>query len=498
MDTLLPLLAYSLPFVMAIGLALVVIGYAGVLLGQPWLLMMPFLAALFWISANTFGSIDAVSSVSLLNRGSGVLLFPAFLWAILFSLVWIRFTSLFGMGRQATRMLPLTPWFAAWTVLMLGHVAIGVFSGISLARILSPSGFSHIVWLWVLVSAMVATFTRQTDGRRLALFIMAMGLARAVFGLVRFAAFGGDPVNAYANREGLTLKVTFFDLNDSLLCTLSMCIALVMLFRSVPAGGWRGWQKVLLWATVVLPALCIVLSFRRTVWVGTVLALSFVLLQLPHRVRWRLLVSAAPAVLVGIGYASWKRLSQVRGGGGNFLYDITSRRVGAESSRLLELQLAWSSFLDHPLLGVGSWGVYDGWRRIAWQIESGEGGGGAFLHSGVLHVALKTGLVGLVLLVGTVAAFVLAWRRLRRSLPAAAMPLAVAGVAGVLFTLPDWLLGTPVPQVRTMMLLGLCMSLPFVAERCFAGAAAAVPAQAGRSVARGRQPHSAWTQVRPS
>ena len=498
MDTLLPLLAYSLPFVMAIGLALVVIGYAGVLLGQPWLLMMPFLAALFWISANTFGSIDAVSSVSLLNRGSGVLLFPAFLWAILFSLVWIRFTGLFGMGRQATRMLPLTPWFAAWTVLMLGHVAIGVFSGISLARILSPSGFSHIVWLWVLVSAMVATFTRQTDGRRLALFIMAMGLARAVFGLVRFAAFGGDPVNAYANREGLTLKVTFFDLNDSLLCTLSMCIALVMLFRSVPAGGWRGWQKVLLWATVVLPALCIVLSFRRTVWVGTVLALSFVLLQLPHRVRWRLLVSAAPAVLVGIGYASWKRLSQVRGGGGNFLYDITSRRVGAESSRLLELQLAWSSFLDHPLLGVGSWGVYDGWRRIAWQIESGEGGGGAFLHSGVLHVALKTGLVGLVLLVGTVAAFVLAWRRLRRSLPAAAMPLAVAGVAGVLFTLPDWLLGTPVPQVRTMMLLGLCMSLPFVAERCFAGAAAAVPAQTGRSVARGRQPHSAWTQVRPS
>ena len=497
MDLPLTLLAYSLPFVVAIGLALLVIGYAGALLGQPWLLMLPFLAVLFWFSASTFGRIDAVSSGSLLSRGSGQLLFPAFLWAMLLSLAWVRFAGLFGTARQARPTLPLTPWFAAWAVLLLGHVAVGMFSGISLARILSPTGFSHIVWLWVLISAMVATFTRLVDGRRLALFIMAMGLARAVFGLVRFAAFGGDPANVYANREGLNLKLTFFDINDSLLCLLSMCIALVMLFRSAPADGWRRWQWFLLWAAVVLPALCIVLSFRRTVWVGTVLALAFVLLQLPRRAGWSLLVLAAPVVLVGIGYASWKRLSQVRGAGGNFLYDITSRSFGAESSRLLELQLAWHSFLDHPLFGVGSWGVYGGWGRVAWQVESGEGGGGAFLHSGVLHMALKTGLVGLVLLVGTVAAFVLAWRRLRRSLPAAAMPLAVAGVAGVLFTLPDWLLGTPVPQVRTMMLLGLCMSLPFVAERCFAGAAEAAPAQAGRAVWRRRQSHSTWAQLRP-
>ena len=80
-------------------------------------------------------------------------------------------------------------------------------------------------------------------------------------------------------------------------------------------------------------------------------------------------------------------------------------------------------------------------------------------------------------LLGAVITFALVWRRLRSSLPVAALPLAVAGVAGVLFTLPDWMVGTPVSQVRTMLMLGLCVSLPFVAERCYAGPAAAASAE---------------------
>lgn len=478
MDSFLVLFFTSLPFMLALGLAAMVAIFGGVVLGRPWLVLLPFLTALFWLTESRFGRLDAGGGPTLLTRGAGQLLFPAFLWALLISLAWLRIGAMAKPPGRITPAMPLGPWFAAWAVLLVGHTTVALVMGVPLHLALSPSGFSLLVWIWVLIATMLAAVAQPADARRLALFIMAMALARALFGLVRFAAFGGDPSNAYANNQGLTLKLTFFDTNDSLLCALGLAIALVMLYRAAPPQGWRVWQKACLWAAVVFPAVCIVLSFRRTAWIGTVLALVFVLLQLPRRVRWPLAGLALPVVLVGIAYAAWKRLSQVRGSTGGFFYDIVARQFGPESMRLLELQLAFKSFADHPLLGVGSWGGYAGWRQISWQYEYGEGGAGTFLHSGVLHLALKTGLVGMLLLAGTVVAFVLAWRRLRRTLPDAAMPLAVAGVAGVLFTLPDWLVGTPVSQVRTMMMLGLCLGLPFVAQRCFADGTAPAPARA--------------------
>lgn len=493
MDILLPVFFYSLPYVLAISLAFGVVILAGVTLSRQWVVMLPFLTVLFWVSANRYGRLDFDGGPSLLSRGAGVLLFPALLWGMLVALVWTRMGAALRKQAAPLPMLPLTPWLAGWALLLLAHVIVGTVLDVPFRQTLSPAGFSYIVWLWVLIAAMVASITQPTDARRLLWFIILMGLARAIYGLARFAAFGGDPANAYANRQGLTLKLTFFDINDSLLCVLTICLALVMLYRDVPARGWLGWQKILLWAAVALPALCTVLSFRRTAWVGMVLALAFVLLQLPVRVRWRLVLLVMPLMLTGIGYAAWKRLSQVRGAAGNFFYDFETRAVGAESVRFLEIKLAWQSFLDSPIFGVGSWGGYKGWQLISWQHEFGEGGGGTFLHSGVLHLALKTGLIGLILLAGTAIAFILGWRRMRNTLPPEGLPLAVAGVAGVLFMMPDWLIGTPIPQVRTMMMLGLCLSLPFVAERCFSrqavlAAEAAHPAPSDLPRYRGARP----------
>mgnify|MGYP003704804413 CR=1 FL=1 len=87
-----------------------------------------------------------------------------------------------------------------------------------------------------------------------------------------------------------------------------------------------------------------------------------------------------------------------------------------------------------PFTGIGSWGRYSGYEQITWQANPD---GGLFLHSGVLHVALKCGLPGIALLAGTICAFVLA-ARFRRPIPiiagiAAATLLnhAIAGWLGV-------------------------------------------------------------------
>jgi hypothetical protein len=125
--------------------------------------------------------------------------------------------------------------------------------------------------------------------------------------------------------------------------------------------------------------------------------------------------------------------------------------------------------MSHLLTGIGSWGRYAGYQRISWQ--SGPDGG-LFLHSGLLHIALKSGLFGIVLFTGTVCAFVMFARRAMRTLPPEQLALATAGVAGLAFMIPDLLVGTPFPQVRTTQMLAICLALPYVA---MAGAQAAEP-----------------------
>ena len=127
----------------------------------------------------------------------------------------------------------------------------------------------------VLILAMQLAFRNEEEISEFSKLLVLAGLARALFGLVRWAAFGGDPANAYENRAGLSLKLTFFDLNDNLVCWIGLCIAAVQLMRSNQLDYSKLWRLVF-WATVVASAACIILSFRRTAWVGLVLGGIFV------------------------------------------------------------------------------------------------------------------------------------------------------------------------------------------------------------------------------
>jgi hypothetical protein len=140
-----------------------------------------------------------------------------------------------------------------------------------------------------------------------------------------------------------------------------------------------------------------------------------------------------------------------------------------------------ADFLSNPLTGIGSWGRYTGHQRISWQ---GGLDGGQFIHSGVLHIGLKTGLIGMALFVGTAWAFVSFSRRALRELPPELVGLGTAGVAGIAFMLPDILVGTPFPQVRTSQMLAVCLALPYLA-------------MAARNAARAAQPLGAGPPARP-
>jgi O-antigen ligase len=187
------------------------------------------------------------------------------------------------------------------------------------------------------------------------------------------------------------------------------------------------------------------------------------MMRFPMQRRIQLLVLGTPVVGAGLLYAAFRRLGQTKGAGNglsSLFFDMQSKRFGSESERVMELKFALGDFISHPLTGIGTWGRYTGYQHISWQANPD---GGLFLHSGVLHIALKAGLPGLILLGGTIWAFCALARRALRTVPPELLGLATAGAAGLAFMLPDLLVGTPFPQVRTTQMLAICLALPYVA-----------------------------------
>ncbi|TFW36000.1 O-antigen ligase family protein [Massilia horti] len=471
MDDLISYIYLSLPFLFVAFVA--VLAVAGMGIGLVWTraLVYPYLAIFFWMNSTSYGNLSLWATPGVYSRGSGMLFFPLVLYYVLGAWCCARVAA--GFRHQPAAPCNLRPWFLAWLLLLSGHVAVALFLGVKLADALAPSGFSNIVWMAPLVSLLLLAFHTRAHAVELARFILLAGLARALFGLVRWAAFGGDPNNVYANMNAIRIKLTFFDINDSLLCVAAFAIAAVNLFQAARIERARLWVA-LEWMTLFSTALCIVLSYRRSAWIGFVLAALVIMMRFPLRRRIQLASVGLPLVGAGLLYVALKRLGQTKGAGSGFsslFYDIQSQRFGAESERVLELKLALADFLSHLVTGIGSWGRYFGYQHISWQANPD---GGLFLHSGVLHLALKTGLIGLALLAGTIFAFTrVAWRALA-TLPPEQLALATAGVAGIAFMLPDFLIGTPIPQVRTTQMLAVCLALPYVALAAGAASAPAV------------------------
>lgn len=449
----------SLPFIVVLLLAVLAVMGVGIGVVWPRLLAYAYLAVFFFMNSTSYGSL-AASSPGIYSRGSGVLFFPLLLWCMFGAWCCARVSA--GFSGHPAPLCNLRAWFLAWSLLLGAHVATALFNHVTLADALAPSGFSNIIWMAPLVSMLLLSFRTHAHGVELSRFILLAGCARAGFGLARWAVLGGDPNNVYANMNDIKIKLTFFDINDSLLCTVAFAIAAVNLFQVVRMRRASFWVA-LDWATLGVTAACIVLSYRRSAWLGFVLASLIVIMRFPLQRRVRLLALGMPLMGAGLLVAAWRRLGQTKGAGsglGSLFYDMESRRFGAESERVLELKFALADFFAHPFTGIGTWGRYAGYQHISWQ--AGEEGG-RFLHSGVLHIALKAGLPGLILLGGTIWAFTACARHALRTVSPEMLGLATAGAAGLAFMLPDLLIGTPFPQVRTTQMLALCLALPYVA-----------------------------------
>ncbi|MDR7271779.1 hypothetical protein J2X20_004447 [Pelomonas saccharophila] len=465
MNEILQYVFLALPWVVAIVIPLMMVTWVVVGSRSASLWVMFYFVFLFCFPNASWGLVETTAGSNFYTRGVGT---------FFFSLINLL---LFGVALQAFVIrrlgtLPPAPHNLKLPVYIFGALLLGnLVVGMALPKVywfqlLSPSGLMNVFNLMLAFYAVTTCLAERKPLERFINLLLLVVVLRGLWGLARFVALGGDPANFYANFQRIDVRLTFFDINDSLLATIALFVAA---WRLLSGQAQTLAQRSAYIFVVLLELFIVVFSYRRTAWAGLALALLLLAFSVKRVHRFWLLGSYVFAGLPLIIYKLVQRsaTSASHGGatGGSLLEkafpDIFQHgSLSFTTGRFAELYAAFLSVRESPLWGLGAWGRYDGFRfsDLAWH--RGDFG---WMHSGVLHIALKTGLIGVAAVVLVAAGFFRFVARNSARLEPRERGLLLAGAAAGLFSLPNFLFGTPVIEFRTMQLLALVLALPYLA-----------------------------------
>lgn len=410
--------------------------------------LLGYLVIHFAIPGSTWGAEEYTRPIY--GRGSGQLFLSFINWALIgFYLIRVFVDKWQGYPNP---MMTLRPFFILFNIMFLGHILVGSLLDVPLKSSAGGGGIMYVSMMTLLVFLIVRAIREPKDLNRLGTVFLLVVLGRGLYGLIRFAFFGGDPINPYANYEGLNVKLVFFDINDGLLATMAAVYALWKL-------SWEkhltNWERVFYWLVLAVEIVVVLLSYRRTGWLGMGIALAAVVWLLPKTMKFLLAAGIAlsvPIVVVlnAARFSSGKSASEFQG-----LISSISGQATAQGTRAAEWAMAMDTIRHNVFLGSGTWGEL-GQGIISWHF-----GAYGFVHSTILHLWMKTGLVGLGLFFGAIIAWAFFLIKLLRRLAPEQQLLAVVGMAGVLFLIPSFIAGTPTIEWRTMQLFGFALALPY-------------------------------------
>ena len=432
-------------------------------LRHPSLTTLTLIAILCVFSSSTWGQLQEENTIY--SRGTGI-----FYFSLLNLLLWVAATAAFlrrlhhshqeSHRHHANRNpSPFPAALASFTFLMLAHVVLGLTAGNALLQILGYTGLINVINLLLFSWLVTQTLADARSQQWLMRMLLALAAVRAAFGLVRYQWFGGDNANPYRNFESLDIRLVYFDICDNYIAALAaFVIAWLLLMPQVRLSLPRR-ALLLLWLSLEIAT--VALSFRRSSLIGLALMSLILFWQLPWRGRLWLAAAGSLGMIAASATLLKERLQFSTTGSGGFLssllYDVGPAR-STEVSRFYELEAAARSLEGNWLFGLGSWGSFYGNEDIL-DYHFGKFD---FVHSGFGHLVLKSGLTGLVMFIALLATVVIHYARQRRYWRGHAALLADMAMAGLLFWMPTLLIGTPVIEFRTMLLLGLTLALPYL------------------------------------
>jgi hypothetical protein len=443
-------------------LSLIVIAFiVASVIQTPKLVVLGFLCVLFLFADSTYGSLDAEGSIY--GRGSGMFYFSLLNLALLVSGFAVLCKKLATPESQPLAQ-PMAKYFLGFVLLMFAHVVVGLVLGKELNVILGYSGFLNVLNMLVFMYLVIEAFKNGDDQQKLLFAIIALASIRAVFGLIRYAAFGGDTANPYKNLDNLDIKLVFFDIGDNYIVSMgAFCAAWLM---TSPEARISGVRRIAVFGLLLLQVAAVALSFRRSSLIGLGLMFALLVYRLPGRQRLIFTLFAA-GFLSAIAVVFFQQRLQFTNDGAasggilsSLLFDVSPSK-SIEDSRFYELYAAATSLGSLWPIGLGSWGTFTGDEEILFY----HYGRMDFIHSGFGHIVLKAGAIGLLLFCGLLYAYASHYFKTRKYLSGYALLMSDAGFAGFLFWFPTLLIGTPIIESRTMMLIGLTLAMPFVAVR---------------------------------
>jgi O-antigen ligase len=303
-------------------------------------------------------------------------------------------------------------------ILALAMVA-GAFNGYKAGASLRFVVMSEDVLVFLALLPL-AIANLDVDRRQLTLLAMgalALAIVKAVLGLLEIAGGRGAAI------EGSN-TLTYYEPTANWLIMLAILGVFAALLARVRPPLW-----VLLGSPLLVASL--LLSYRRSFWIGAALALLLVLLLGTSPVGRRLLVPAA----LGIAVAVWLL------GSINFQTQLplvkraaslspTSIEANAEDRyRLDERANVIAEIRAHPITGLG---MTVPWSAAARTVSVEHPEGRQYVHFAALWYWLKLGILGLIAYAGVIlAGAILAWRAWRRSREPALRAFGLASLCAI-------------------------------------------------------------------
>ena len=423
----------------------------------PAVFALGFVAILCLFSSSTWGQLQEENT--LYARGTGL-----FHYSLLNLLLWAATTTMvlryLNQARPSLTASPFPTFIAAFSFMMLGHLFLGLMAGQEALVIFGYNGILNVFNMACFSLLLLMALQSPADRRRLLLLMLLLAGLRAVFGLARYVFWGGDSANPYRNFESLDIKLVYFDIADNYIAALAaFCIAWLLLMPGVRMSLFR---RIALLGLLAVEVATVALSFRRSSLIG--LGLMFLVLMWRLPMQRRLLYGGFGlfSMVTAAATLMRQRLQFNTGSTGflsSLLYDVGPDRA-TEVSRFYELEAAAHSLSGNWLFGLGSWGSFYGNEEIL-DYHFGKFD---FVHSGFGHLILKSGIAGLSLFLALLAAFMIHYLKSRSRWRGNDALMADAGLAGLLFWLPTLLIGTPIIEFRSMLLLGLTLALPYMTQ----------------------------------
>jgi len=306
---------------------------------------------------------------------------------------------------------------AAAMCAFIALVAVECAIGLTRGRDVSVVGaeFRHLAGFATLLIAM-PLMDDPLARRRLSGWLLALGLALGLWGIAQWSlgiSFGG--IGDVGVREGVNFtSAGRGQLQGGMFC---FPVAVVLAAAALISGAIRGLAaSVVVVLVLLLNAVALLVTFERTLWIATLLALVVLVMRVGNRGRWRAIVWA-PIVLAlmvtALHYASPQTITTAE----QRLRSVTD--YSSDTSlryRQLESRHVLDQIRAHRLAG-SALGAAVFWGRPASRVKAHEW---TYTHNGYLWVAWKIGIAGALLLVTMIVAGI-AWRG-----PPRAEPLFVA------------------------------------------------------------------------